>query len=323
MGIQPTAHLALSYDSESKQRRNLMEASAEGQELAPVTRAEAVPSPNGPSPPANEAVAAQDARHLVDDLSVTMEDLSDLDDMVISDDLRLDLYDDSYETALRLRTDCLLLEELRASSFNGRLYDAYRNELARYGLDVLAVWIRSGKIARMCREKGRPVTTHELRSMSWEKDELAELAIETVSYGLHYFFNKVLQPGRWKPERGATLKTFFLGSCVLQFPNAYQRWLNESYQWRQMVDSRVAVEDVYPCTGQGDQTADFVLDRQTAKELLDSIPDPQTRAAAHLVMWGYTYAEAGAQVGLSDRALEGRFRRIRAKPRRPRTETPS
>lgn len=255
------------------------------------------------------------------ELCFTEEHFTELEDMVISDDLRLDLYSDSYEAALRLRADRLLLKELVARGFTGSLHDAFRNELARYGMDVLTAWIRSGKIARLCRERGRPTSIEELRTMQWDTDELSELAIETVAHGIYYFYTEVLQPGRWKPERKATLKTFFVGSCVLQFPNAYRRWLRDGYQWRQTVDCAGLLDDLQLHGRQDDQTAPPVINRLYVHHLLDTITDPQTRAAAHLVSWGYTHAEAGARVGLSERAVEGRFRRIRAKPRPDPTET--
>ncbi|MCL6737419.1 RNA polymerase sigma factor [Streptomyces neyagawaensis] len=255
------------------------------------------------------------------ELCFTEEHFTDLEDMVISDDLHFDMSSDTYEAALRLRTDRLLLEELVACGFTGSLHEAFRNELARYGMDVLTAWIRSGKIARLCRERGRPTSIEELRTMQWGTDELSELAIETVAHGIRYFYAEVLHPGRWKPERKATLKTFFVGSCVLQFPNAYRRWLRDSYQWRQMVDSAGLLDDLHLHGGEDDQTAPPVISRLYVDHLLERVTDPQTRAAAHLVSWGYTYAEAGEQVGLSERAVEGRFRRIRAKPHPDPTET--
>jgi len=42
--------------------------------------------------------------------------------------------------------------------------------------------------------------------------------------GLRYFIGEVLKPGKWDYRRGATLKTYFIGACLLQFANVFHLW---------------------------------------------------------------------------------------------------
>jgi hypothetical protein len=58
-------------------------------------------------------------------------------------------------------------------------------------------------------------------------DDALELSCETVAEAIRCFRERVLIPGKWDPTRKASLRTFFVGQCILQFPNIYRRWNTE------------------------------------------------------------------------------------------------
>jgi hypothetical protein len=57
-----------------------------------------------------------------------------------------------------------------------------------------------------------------------DPDTVAELAQETVAKALRHFHDDVLVPGKWDSRRGATLRTYFIGQCLIRFANIYRRW---------------------------------------------------------------------------------------------------
>jgi DNA-directed RNA polymerase specialized sigma24 family protein len=141
-----------------------------------------------------------------------------------------------------------------------------------------------------------------------------EIAIETTSRALKYFIDDVLKAGRWDHRRGATLKTYFVGACLLQFPNVFDVWATEQRQWGQLHDSEVVLDDAVGCADPqwSDPTGDAAIRSCTARECLDGIPDAQTRRAAWMVFaQGPSLAETGAAVGLSAGSVERRLYRLR------------
>ena len=209
------------------------------------------------------------------------------------------------------------MEELAAAGFCGLAFDIFVIELAAYGIDALMAWMRTGEIARQCSTQGRPLAGG--LPGQWSRDDRLEIAVETTGRALKHFIGEVLKPRRWDPGRGASLKTFFVGSCVLQFPNVYDVWRTDQRAWSTVEVIEPGTEDAYALAPHGggwsDPTAEDVIRRLLTQETLDTITDPRTRTAAEMVMDGHPFASAGAAVGLSAAAVEGRLYRLRRRPR--------
>jgi hypothetical protein len=223
------------------------------------------------------------------------------------------------ENAARRLADRDLVDQLAAAGFAGPVFDVTVNEFAAYGVATLMAWMRTGEIARKCQSRGRPLPGADRVVAMWSRDDRLEIAVETTARALRYFVDEVLKSSRWNYRRGATLRTYFVGACLLQFPNVYEVWVNEQKRWG-------AVDLVEPGTEEAagqdrgdvawaDPTARYVIHRQHVREMLEGIADPQTRKAAQMVMLGYEQAEAGAELGLTAAAVGARFYRLRGRPR--------
>lgn len=214
------------------------------------------------------------------------------------------------ENAMRRLADHALVEELRATDFAGPVFEVAQTELAAYGISVLMGWMRTGQIFARCQASGRPLSTS---TPEWSPDDRLEIAIETTARGLRFFVDRVLKPGRWDYQRGTTLRTYFIGACLLQMRNVFDGWLTEQRHWSQ-VNDETPLDDAI---GSGDlqwtdPTGDTVLRACTIREWLNSITDPKTRLAAWLVLAHQaSHQEAGKAVGLSAGAVEGRLYRLR------------
>ena len=221
---------------------------------------------------------------------------------------------DRVENAKRLLADRAFLAELAAAGFAGPMFEVAETEFAAYGIAVIMAWTRTGQIFRKCQDIGRPLSEH---APQWTRDDRLEIAIETTARALHYFINNVLRAGKWDHRRGASLRTYFVGACLLQFPNAFEVWITEQRRWAQVNDGETILDDAVGGSDPqwADPTGDVAVRTCAVMDCLASIPDPQTRKAALLVLaHGASHAEAGAAVGLSAAAVEGRLYRLLRRP---------
>ena len=129
----------------------------------------------------------------------------------------------------------------------------------------------------------------------------------------------VFEERRWTPDRRASLKTYFVNACILQFPRLYREWLDQ----RKAV--RPAGLEIDPDSGDSalDPAITVVL-RDEVTRMLAKIADPQVREVLVLRGVGYTAEDAARQAGLTPKAAEGRLARIRKdlKNQRASTESP-
>lgn len=222
------------------------------------------------------------------------------------------------ENAARRLADRALVEELAAAGFTGPGFDVTVNELAAYGTATLMSWMRTGEIARKCRSRGRPLAGADRVMARWSRDDRLEIAVEATARALRYFVDVVLKAGKWDHRGGASLRTFFIGACLLQFPNVYEVWVNEQRRWDEidLVEPGAEEPGLGRMTAWADPVAATVIGRQRVRELLAGIPDPKTRTAtAMVVMLGYEHADAGAELGLTAEAVGARLYRLRKGPR--------
>ena len=219
---------------------------------------------------------------------------------------------------IRRREDQAWLDAVRAAGFTGPMFELYWEELMRYGMAVMLSWIRTGKIISECKEKGRPLERPERGPSHWSYQDRLELAGETVAIALKFFLEKVLKPGRWNYKGGAALRTFFIGACLLQFPNVYNRWAGEQHRWHATHDGRTTVENLEIGWVSGDlvwkdPTGDAVLRQDTVRTMLARVENPTARKAIKMVLIdGAKHKEAAEALGVTAGAVEGyiyRFKR--------------
>jgi DNA-directed RNA polymerase specialized sigma24 family protein len=221
---------------------------------------------------------------------------------------------DLAQNLARRAADSRLVEYLRDRRFQGPAQDRLEAALAAYGYSVMMAWTRTGEIFKKVAEKGRPVAILG-SGAGWSYDDRAELSAETVAHALVFFRTQILQAGRWDPGRGATIKTYFIGACLHQFPNVYMRWDRERRRWHDNVlmmlddpDDPVGLREV---PGH-DDPADTVLGGLQRDQILAelAVRDPVLRRAVLLRHNGFSDAEAAKLLGLTSRALEGRWYRF-------------
>ncbi|WP_262364467.1 RNA polymerase sigma factor [Arthrobacter echini] len=224
--------------------------------------------------------------------------------------------DKALERVDRLAGDRELAAALRLDGFSGQNYDAFANEVARYGWAVIRGWIYKGQIAAEVKRKGFGALDPEPRPGALVEDA-ESLADETVVLALTAFREQVLLPGKWDPAKGASLRTFFVGQCLLQFSNVYKTWRRQEIRsyvepWEPEVDRESDELD----QGFADPTVPSVEESSVRwdeiRQALSTVSDQRARSAFFLSSYyGYTHDEVGRKLGISGKAVESALARAR------------
>lgn len=214
---------------------------------------------------------------------------------------------DEAKRVAALEADRDLLYLLMWSGYSGDDYEMFAERLARYGVSVITAWCLSGSIFSKCAAKGWTIENQ----VPISRDDAQELAYETVAVALHKFRETVLIPRVWDPKRGASIKTFFIGQCLLRFLNEYRRW------WRSERRSVAVWAD--PAVAAGVQSrdglpGDELEEYERYSELLARLgDDAETHELALYKSEGFSDEEIAELCGLSVPSVKSRFYRMRRK----------
>ena len=212
----------------------------------------------------------------------------------------------------RLEADAELVLHLALRNYEGAEWQGFAGALAEYGFQVIGTWTRSGLIFLKCAEKG--LGLKGLRWMARSLDDADEVAGETVAVAIRAFRDKVLIPRRWDPTKGATLKTFFIGQCIFQFPNVFRRWAAEQDQ--PPVDAETIAFELDRAARHSPET---LAEVSRAIEKLDALPTRDPLMIKALRGVGYTQLEIAELLGATEKAVEmALYRAKRSRRRRPR-----
>jgi DNA-directed RNA polymerase specialized sigma24 family protein len=221
-------------------------------------------------------------------------------------------YENAAERLDRLLADAKLISHLQWSGFQGADYERFAEELARYGLAVLRSWMFTGVIFERLKEKGYgPLPP--LPDSGWDADDRDGLVHLTIALALRKFREQVLIPRRWDHTKGATLKTFFIGQCLMRFPNFYRSWhleVTDRTQHRDLdeidPDEMIDRMDVEHRAVQNDELA----------RGLHQLPDHRTRQVLVLLAQGHQQNEIAERLGTTRKAVEGILSRHRKRLQR-------
>lgn len=228
---------------------------------------------------------------------------------LVSDDELADVEDRrKAEHLARLAADQELINELQWSGFSGPGWDRHLGlALAEYGLPVISAWLATGIIVQKCREKHlRGVQALPSRGLA--PDEVAELANLVVGEALISFRDQVLKRHLWDSQRGASLKTYFIGHCCIRFISIYRRWKSEEHESPAARDRAIAdaTDRSSPRIAAAVPEA-AVVRAEGYAEVASSILDPLTRNIFKLKANDYTDAEIAALLDVTVSNVKSRL----------------
>ena len=107
---------------------------------------------------------------------------------------------------------------------NGPVWQAIRDEIWTYSSRTLAKLIRTERVWAEYRRLGG-ITATDLRypPNGITADDAHDLAIDTVTAGLPVLRAYLIE-GRWRPDGGASIKTWATNLMVLRLPAAWRKW---------------------------------------------------------------------------------------------------
>ncbi|MGV9652156.1 hypothetical protein [Streptomyces sp. NPDC003554] len=217
----------------------------------------------------------------------------------------------------RRAADARLVDILRADNFHGPRYEKATTRLMEYGWLTINKWTGTGEIFTHARRAGRPVPSH-MTTPDWDTDARAEVATDTVIAGLDLFLEHGLIRGKWNPDGGASLTTYFVGASIRSFRTVYIRWFRGMQMGHAELSLAPADSDTAPHDRDiPDQRATdpfyAAATHDEIKRILPYITDTKVRRGLALRALGYTQQQAAREVGLTEKALEGRIGRLRAR----------
>jgi hypothetical protein len=206
------------------------------------------------------------------------------------------------ESERRRKRDLDLRDELAREDFSGIGWDRFANDLARYGIAVMVVWMRTGRIFLECaRAFGSQDKTKKVKKfglpptpLDWTDEDRADLAALVVTKALTTFKDKALRGGGWRYSGGATLTTYFIGTCTREFPNLYTQLISQ----RAAAAARGRAEQVTSetATRPADPAA-VTIQEDELRRAMARIRDDRTRVVVQLKAAGYTHAEIAEALG--------------------------
>jgi DNA-directed RNA polymerase specialized sigma24 family protein len=197
--------------------------------------------------------------------------------------------------------------------------------LADYGWAVLRQWLVNGTIHRMAASQGRG----GVRGLSKipagliaDGDDAHALAVMTVQSALPRFLRSLAE-GEWQVDGGANLATYFIGRCLMVFPDVFQRWSREQKRWRTILEHGPDLDAGRPAFAcWEDDPALQAVTRIEQEQYVNSL-SLEDRALLELSAAGYPtreIAEMYSRAGMhrTESAINTRLSRLRKELRRRR-----
>jgi hypothetical protein len=188
--------------------------------------------------------------------------------------------------------------------FEGRVSGIMLVELTRYGMEEIAVLVRTGLIHGRTAMYRDPLA----RDFRWNDPEIAGLVGLIVTHGVRKFTKDALAGSGWSPDGASSLPSFFKGACLMVAGQARR-------EWRPARGPEVLLADALPDQGEAAaglddlEIAEFIRrnsdlgGEDIAKLLRMKLDDRSTKEIAHAL-------------GTSPKAVERRWARLKEKLRR-------
>jgi DNA-directed RNA polymerase specialized sigma24 family protein len=235
-----------------------------------------------------------------DGLMLRVSERTAVDGRVVPNDTRLD-------------ADRRRAEALRALGQDHDRFIEYGLNLRDYGINTLIKQWRTGEL--------RPIVHHKTRiklpppPSSWLDDDVSGLIAEAVIRSVEPFMQSAILQGGWQPEGGASIKTYFIGSCYFTFATDYRREYRAEMKASKMLERKKldleldVIRYVHHTVGRGpEQTA---LNRAEIRRLLALATHTRIPEIVFLLADGMTSNEVGAALGMTSNAVDQALKKFR------------
>ncbi len=201
----------------------------------------------------------------------------------------------------RLAADLDLINTLALRGFSGPDYEYFAGELAKYGMAVIGGWLRRRVIFKRVKERGLGGLPTPPAEALDDNEIISELTNETVAKALFHFRRDVLLHGKWDATRGASIRTYFIGQCLLRFANVYREWWRKEARHGPVVDHNAAVNIADRRIEGPEQTA---IARSEISSGLERATNDKVRAALVMIAADMPQQAIADQLGVTEKTVE-------------------
>jgi hypothetical protein len=166
---------------------------------------------------------------------------------------------------------------------------------------VIGGWLRRRVIFTRAQERGFGGLPTPPAGALDDPETIAELTNETVAKALFHFRRDVLLRGRWDSTRGASIRTYFIGQCLLRFANVYREWWRKEARHGPVVDHYDAVEMADARIDGPEQTA---IIRSDIRNGLEQATNDKVRAALIMTAADLPQEEIADRLGVTEKSVE-------------------
>jgi DNA-directed RNA polymerase specialized sigma24 family protein len=217
-----------------------------------------------------------------------------------------------------LLRDLEVVEELVAAGFSGSAWQRHVNDAGGYGCRVVYLWGVSGELFPRLRSDASLRGTDRLpRRLRFTAAEVKDLLADVIGPALAVYRVR-LQEGRWRPEKGRRLRSYFLQQLKFQVVRRYWQWreASEAQQRRPEVELGTQYQLGEALHGDVYSWAEPEASALLAAEIRDRVAvgtlgDPLARRIVAMEVAHFEDEEIAAVVGLTAKAVELRLRRFR------------
>jgi DNA-directed RNA polymerase specialized sigma24 family protein len=214
------------------------------------------------------------------------------------------------EVLQRLEGDIELVSDLIVAGYQGPPWRRFANALAAYALPVIKGWLRTGIIYERCRQKRLGLFLPRGPIPELAKEDIEEIAQETIVAALSGFREEVLIPGLWDPRKRASLTTFFIGQCLIRFVAVFRKTVGEIRRRRAAEYSHPdLIERLRPISNAADPERTAII-----RQLLDQERKKLPKVTVDILKLqadGFTQEEIAEMLEMSVGAVESRLYRHR------------
>ncbi|WP_344501140.1 hypothetical protein [Dactylosporangium maewongense] len=211
----------------------------------------------------------------------------------------------------------IAFEALLSSRSEGQAYHQLFDDLWLYGWPVIKAFLRLNRMGHLVQRYSPrlyvAMTPEDMVVLHQSEEERDALAIDVISRAVEDFYHRAVLDRGWKQDGGASLRTWFIGACALNFPRAYQRWSRARSDRIGELAVRYGLdldEVGAHLAGVVPDPERVVIDRSDLRAMID-MAQPTTKVILGLIMQGKSQAQIAGELGLTLRAVEGRLYRFR------------
>lgn len=165
--------------------------------------------------------------------------------------------------------------------------------------------LRTGEINAYCQQYGVPgFPAPTLGLLHSSQSDRMEMATEAVLSAMPQFEVRVLEKGKWDPDRAA-LETYFVGAAVMALADVHKRWWRDRARRLEELDID-SVRIGFPDSG-------LSLETRLRIDELRGVATPDERDVLDLLCDGWSQVEVADHLRITPAAVNIRLRRLRRK----------